>query len=193
MRKFLTAGLAAFCLAATGGFAPVSAGESDSPRSSYVDDHFEYVPLQLQGGKPATVRQVFLNVAGQVQAADPAAGVERIDQNRLDWSEIPFVGQFANDRYNEADFAPDRAIGDAYFANGAIWLDLSEDTHNAGYPRIEFLNQNYAYRLSAAPAPAQTITLPKEPPGTQIGMVFRDSNGTLLVLVRPFIVTDTPF
>lgn len=193
MRTLLTIGLAAIAIAAAGALGPAFAGEGDDPRSSYVDDNFTYVPLQLRGGKPATVRRIYLNIGGQVLEVDPAGGVERFSQNRLDWSGIPFIGQFANDRYNEADFAAGRSIGDAYFDEGTVWLDLSDEAQDATYPRVEFLNQSYAYRLKAPLAPNKSQSLPGHPPGEQIGVVFRGNDGSLLVLVRPFIVTDTPF
>jgi len=191
MRSILASMAAAVCMAF--GAMPAMAGEGDGPRSSYVDDYGTVVPLQLAGGTPATVRRVFLNVGGKVQTASPDSGVERQDQNRLDWSRIPLVGQLAEDRHNEADFAPENSIGDAYFADGTIWLDLSDDPAGRRYPRIEFLNQDSAYRLKMPPAPAPAQALPSGPPGELIGHVFRGDDGALLVLVRPFVVTDSLF
>ena len=65
-----------------------SAQDSESESSSYLDDHFDYVPLQFVAGEHATVRQVFLNVGNTVQASDPGQGVVRNDQNRLGWSRL---------------------------------------------------------------------------------------------------------
>lgn len=172
---------------------PAFAQEGDDPRTGYVHDHFAYVPLQLRGGAPATVRQVFLNVGGQVQIADPEAGVERVDQNRLDWSGIPLIGKLAHGRYNEADFTADREIGDAYFADGTIWLDLSGEPTGHTYRELVFLNQTYAYQLADRPLPAKSASLPGQPPGRIIGQVYRGGDGSLLVLVKPFVVTDSLF
>lgn len=192
MRSAFAAVVAAFSMI-LGITAPGMAQDSDNPRSSYVDDYNTVVPLQLKGGERAVVRWVYLNVGGQVQAADPGAGVVRYDQNRLDWSEIPLIGRFAHDRFNQSDFAPEKAIGEAYFLNGTVWLDLSEDAADRRYPRIVFLNQDYAYIMDAAPAPSPAMDLPEGPPGRLIGGVFRGENGVLLVLVRPFVVTESLF
>ncbi|MCA8929080.1 MAG: hypothetical protein KDC18_13510 [Alphaproteobacteria bacterium] len=185
----MAAALMVLGLAASG-----AAREGDDPRADYIDNYGTFVPLRLEGGGAATVRRVFLNVGGRVQSVDPGVGVVRQNQNRLDWSRVPLIGKLAEDRYNEADFKPDRSIGDAYFADGTVWLDLSDEPRDRRYPQVAFLNQDYAYRLKSEPTPTNVHPLPNGPPGQLIGRVFRDAaDGTLLVLVHPFIVTDTPF
>lgn len=193
MQSVLKAGLAAICVAALNWGVAAFAEENDDQRSSYVDDRFEYVPLLPEEGGSITVRRILLNAGGEVLSADPGDGVERVDQNRLDWSGVPVVGQLANERYNEADFTRARNIGDAYFADGTVWLDLSDEPPDRDYGALVFLNQKYAYQLNARARPAKSVSLPNQPPGRIIGQVYRGSDGALLVLVRPFIVTDSLF
>ncbi len=191
MRNALTASLAVFCIA-VGMTAPLYARENE-PHPSYVDDYMKFVPLQLSDGRLATVDRVFLNVGGQVQAADPGRGVIRDNQNRLDWGSLPLVGKRAKPRYNESEFRPETALGEAYYEDRTVWLDLSDEPPGAQYFRIEFLNQDYAYSLNAGSVPSDAARVPPRPPGSEIGKIYRGENGALLVLVRPFIVTDTLF
>jgi hypothetical protein len=125
-----------------------------------------------------------------VLAVSARDGVARSNQNRLDWSRAPGVGHLAQHRYRRRDFRPELLLGEAYFERGVVWLDLSEEGRRSRFERVEFLNQDFAYRLTARPERDRDIAVPNRPPGREIGKVFRGDDGVLLVLVRPFIVTD---
>ncbi len=167
--------------------------DGEDHRSDYVDNLTEFVPLQLRGGSAANVDHVYLNVGGRVLSASAKPGVMRNDQNRLDWSGLPGVGQLAEHRYRRSDFDPSREIGEAYFDRGVVWLDLSDEPRHSTYREIVFTNQDFAYRMAAQPAFNRDIDIPARPPGREIGKVFLSDHGQLLVLVRPFIVTDSLF
>jgi hypothetical protein len=215
MRALITTLLAALCVA-VGLTSPVSAdtwrnpdrddhrqsdrGENrqdDNRRGDHRRDHREspqrisqFVPLQLPKGRSANVDQVYMNVGGKVLAVSARDGVARSNQNRLDWSRAPGVGHLAQHRYRRRDFRPELLLGEAYFERGVVWLDLSEEGRRSRFERVEFLNQDFAYRLTARPERDRDIAVPNRPPGREIGKVFRGDDGVLLVLVRPFIVTD---
>jgi hypothetical protein len=152
-----------------------------------------FVPLDLESGRPITVEHVYMNVGGKVLGVSARPGVERNNQNRLGWDRAPHVGHLAEHRYHRRDFDRSRILGEAYYEKGVVWFDLSEEGRRSRYDQVVFLNRDFAYRLIARPERERDVRVPKRPPGREIGKIYRGEDGELLVLVRPFIVTDSKF
>ena len=192
MRRSLAATLGCL-LVAIGMPIALLAQQNDNPIAPFVDDNTQFVPLRPRSGGSAFVSQVFLNIGGTVHAASASEGVVRSDHNRLNWSGVPLIGRFSQARFRASDFTESKIIGEAYFADNTVWLDLSAQQRNRRFTAIAFLNESFAYRLNAAPMPDRNTAVPELPPGNEIGKVYPGNDGTLLVLVRPFIVTDSLF
>jgi hypothetical protein len=205
MRASISAGLVGLCLA-IGLANPASADtwrnpDRDDSRGSdrgwqrpadpqRVD---RFLTLELAKGRPITVEHLYMNVGGKVLGVSARYGVERTNQNRLGWDRTPGVGHLAQHRYHRGDFDPARVLGEAYYERGVVWFDLSEEGRRSRFEQVIFLNQDFAYRLVARPERERDVRIPSRPPGREIGKIYRGDEGELLVLVRPFIVTDSHF
>ena len=169
---------------------PVLANEQED---SFGDARTVYqINLKDEDGRPSTIRQLVVVSEEGALYAKTRHGLSRRNQDRVDYSSVPLIGKFSEHRYDKPDFSEANRVGAVRVDRGLLFLVLDQ-----GAPvtlgevrRIAVLNQEFAFetrRGLGAPNPQGAAT---SAPGREVGGVFWTGGGTLMALVRPFVVTD---
>lgn len=180
----LTGLLVAACLA---GAANGEGGESETEsRTVYQVD----VRGEASGNR--TFDRIVVQSGSARLVAKTRRGIARLNQDRVDYSSIPFLGGLSEHRYDKADFVDARRVGQAYAAGDTLTLTLDKPVDIGAIHTIALLNQEFAFETKATiQSGAWTDAAPTDPAGDAIGDVFLTEGGRLAALIRPFVVTDS--
>ena len=180
----LTGLLVAACLA---GAANGEGGESETESRTVYQ-----VDVRSEGGRNQTFDRIVVRSDSLRFVAKTRRGIARLNQNRIDYSSIPFLGGLSSHRYDKADFVAARRVGTAYAAGDTLTLALDQPVDIGAIHTVALLNQEFAFETKATiRADDWADAPPSEPPGAAIGEVFLTEGGRLAALIRPFVVTDS--
>lgn len=182
----LTGLLVVACLA---GAANGEGGESETESRTVYQ-----VDVRGEDGRNRTFDRIEVQSDSVRFIAKTRRGIARLNQDRIDYSSIPFLGGLSAHRYDKADFADARRVGRAYASGDTLTLALDQPVDIGAIHTVALLNQEFAFETKATiRADDWADAAPADPPGDVIGDVFLTEGGRLAALIRPFVITDSAF
>jgi hypothetical protein len=141
-----------------------------------------FIPIVRSDLTRLEIDWVVLTDGATTRLADASQGLQQEDQDRLDLSFIPFLGDATNPRYTAEDVAPATRVGSAWFVDRSLYVAL-DPAQEAIIERMKLvvLNDTWSFTLQI---PAQIIEIGKTPAFDPIRdlPVFRDFAETKVIL-----------
>ena len=164
-------------------------GETES------EDRIVYqIDVTAEGGSNQTFDKLVVQSSEWAFVAKGWRGFSRSNQDRVDYSAVPFFGQLSGHRYDKNDFQAINRVGTAYADGDTLTLRLDDGVDARRAAKIGVVNQEFAYetrgRIDGDDWKKSAIG---PPPGEEIGGVFFTESGRLVALIHPFVVTDSAF
>lgn len=122
--------------------------------------------------------------------------MDRRNQNRIDYSSVPFFGQLSEHHYDKENLNTATHVGSVQVDGRRLILvqDPNAAVSTSQIQHLAILNQNVAYetrrRLKSGDASGRAGF---EGVGRQIGALHWNGGDRLIALIRPFVVTDSGF
>lgn len=138
------------------------------------------------------ITRIVVNDGGRLSATDSRGGVTAVDQNRLALDNIPLVGKLFMPRLLRSDFVDSQRAGTVYAAGDTLQVVVDTLPPRGAWQRIVLVNRDFAWVFSA---PTPLTGAPSPPAAAQsVGTAYMRGDGeTLLLLLRPSIITDSLF
>lgn len=186
------------------GLAALLAVPAEAGRGSDADQIEEayrtvyQIDIEDAEGRHRSIDKILVLDGQGVLVAKGWKGFRRTNQNRLDYSAVPYAGRFSQQRYDKEDFAPTFRVGEVRI-DGAVMafvLDEGAEAPRDEVAALAVLNQGFAFETRVAIKPGDWDRAGEGPEvwrnrGRLIGEVYWTGAGALMALVRPFVVTDS--
>lgn len=188
MFRTMIAAMAALALTTA---APATASEGDRFSEDFDPRVVYQIDIEDSKGRHSSIDRM-LTFVGDAKGLVIKArrGIDRRYQARLDYSATPFFGQFSEHRYDKQDFSDEARVGEAR-AVGYDLVLLLDDGFASPIKSIAVMNKNFSFEARRAPkVDADEARADWQGRGRKVGDVYRYGD-SLLVLVRPFVVTDS--
>jgi len=177
---------------------PATAGEYDR-NDPFGSDELTWIPIEAKDGH-YDFRQAVLKVGPTVHRLDTADKIKVVDQNRVRLRDVPLVGGLFQDRLRKDDFTPRHQVGTAWrrAADRTLFVDLSDLPPATRFAHVAVVNQQNAYLFMGAADAVPAAEVPGvlagfEDVAVRVGTAYLRDGQTLLVMIRPSIVTDSLF
>lgn len=168
------------------------AANGEGGETEFEDRIVYQIDITAEGGKNSSFDRLVVQTAGQTFVAKGWRGFGRSNQDRVDYSAVPFLGQLSGHRYDKEDFSPANQVGTAFADGDTLTLVLNDGVDIAGIYKVAVLNQEFAYETRARIDGGDWKSATTAPPGgSNVGGVFLTEDGRLAALIRPFVVTDS--
>ncbi len=123
-------------------------------RGKQVIISLDYIPISTTHLRNLGIDWVVLADGQSTLVADASKGVTQEDQDKIDLSFIPVLGDVAGGRYKAEDMGPETRVGSAWIVSRILLLALDARRKPlSGQPEIVVLNQKSAFVMAAAPIP----------------------------------------
>lgn len=166
----------------------VSASDDESSRRDGAERERVYsVPVRPAEGTGFEVRRVVVEVGDRRFAVSADAGIVRESQDRIRLRGVPVIGKVFMDRLSEADFTPDKAVGDVYVEESTLWVEFAPEYHVDRLGPVVIVHDKFSYRFQGQPS---DVVVEKTARDRVVGRAYA-RDGALLILVRPSIITDS--
>lgn len=146
--------------------------------------------IRTADGRSLDIGRVVMNDNGRYLGSDSRDGLTAVDQNRVGLDAVPIIGGLFTPRLHESDFREAQRIGTLYAGDDTVYVvpDIVLPPRTV-WKRAVLLNGNFAWVFPALmPVGRPTI----DGAGQPVGEAYLRGDGeTLLLLVRPSIVTDS--
>ena len=145
-------------------------------------------------GRGASIDRVMVVGDGTARVAQVRQGFSRRNQARVDYSAVPVLGHLSEHRYDKEDFGGADRVGVVRIDGRdlILLLDVGVAPAPADVTMVAVLNGQYAYESRRPPRSAKREDRAAwESRGRQVGALYRNGDGRLLALIRPFVVTDS--
>jgi len=147
-------------------------------------------PIRTRDDRFLDIARIAVNDAGRSYGTDSSQGLTQIDQNRVRLNDIPLAGGLFLPRLREAEFSERNRVGTVFAAGDTAYVMLDVLNPRGPYRHVVLVNGNNAW--------AFPDLAPKPPPGPApggsppvVGDAYARGGDTLLLLVRPSIITDS--
>ena len=184
----------AFAAALLAGPVLAQGGDGGAPGDAEDNAIVYQIPLQLEGGGFEMVKKFVVVGEGRAKVGKTQIGVDRRNQDRVDYSSAPLIGHLSEHRYDKEDFTPANQVGEARIDGDKLVIVLSM----AGAPRtdeitgVAVMNQNFTFESRGALKSGDAVGYAGwDKAGEPLAPVYWIGGKRLLVLVRPFVVTDS--
>ncbi len=147
-------------------FAPAAHAENNAPGSvvgnnpnDFADRssvRMDYIPLRLGAFETATVRRMFVVMAGELYGTELDGIVIRRDENRIGLNNIPILGEVTRFAYTSDMFAPQFGAGSVGLIDDALVLNIGVLPG-----QVPWLGPILSERLSAALLQRPMIRTPR--------------------------------
>lgn len=179
-------------LAAAGWLAAVWCAALASERDSEGPEGFERervysIPVAPSTGRGFGIERVVVDVGGRAVGIDGQAGIARESQDRIRLRSVPVIGKLFADRFSKSDFTPEKRVGEAFIRDRTLLVALAPSARGLWFDTVTVVHDKYSYRFQGSPA---ETTAPQAGDGHPVGEAFRRED-TLLILIRPSIITDS--
>lgn len=138
------------------------------------------------------ITRIVVNDGGRLSSTESRGGVTAVDQNRLALDNIPLVGKLFMPRLRQSDFTESQRAGTVFAGGDTLQVVADTMPPRGAWKRIVLVNRDFAW-VFPAPGPVAVPT-PPAGPARAVGTAYMRGDGeTLLLLVRPSIITDSLF
>ena len=173
---------------------PTAATARDPDRDETESRTVYQIDVEDRDHRGGSIDRLVVVGDGGTAVARAWHGVARRNQSRIDYSSVPFAGQFSEHRYDKEDFVEANRVGVVRIDGNDLILALAPGAQLAvaDIGRVAVLNGPFAYetrrRLSGHDHKGRETW---DRRGREIGLLYRHGDGNLLALIRPFVVTDS--
>ena len=135
---------------------PGDEGEGGGRSGNQVDITAKFISVTTADARRLGIDWVVLADGETTLFADAGKGVSQEDQNRLDLSFIPILGQATGTRYTADDVAPETRVGSAWFLERILFVALDPARSDIlSRPEIVVLNDKSAFVMNAPAVPIE--------------------------------------
>lgn len=190
--------LLAFAAALPATALPAAAGERDRS-DPFGSDELTWIPIEAKDGH-YDFRRAVLKVGRTVRTLDTSDKIKVVDQNRVRLRDVPLVGGLFKERLRESDFTPQHEVGTAWrrAEDRTLFVDLSDLPATTRFAHVAVVNQQNAYLFEGEAHEVPAAEVPGvlggfEGVAERVGTAYVRDGDTLLVMIRPSIITDSLF